>query len=115
MTRSDLIDLLTARFPMLTSADVAAAVKAILGAMTEALEEGERIEIRGFGSFSTSIRPPRVGRNPKTGATVEVPAKHAVHFKPGLELRERVDAASHGKAVVSSGSKSTRAPNNLAR
>jgi integration host factor subunit beta len=115
MTRSELIDILAARFPVLSTADIVQVVKLIQGELCEALEHGERIEIRGFGSFSTTIRPPRVGRNPKTGVTVEVQAKHAVHFKPGLELRERVDAASNGKAVVLSASKSTRAPSTLAR
>lgn len=68
-------------------------MRAILTAMSDTLEEGRRIEIRGFGSFSIGMRPPRVGRNPKTGITVQVPAKRTIHFKPGLELRQRVDAA----------------------
>ena len=91
MTRSDLIERLSSKFPALTAADVTAAAKVILRAMADTLEEGGRIEIRGFGSFGTNVRPPRLGRNPKTGVTVEVPAKRAVNFKPGLELRERVD------------------------
>jgi integration host factor subunit beta len=61
--------------------------------MTEALAKGDRIEIRGLGSFSLNYRPPRVGRNPKTGDKVEVPAKYVPHFKAGKELRERVDQA----------------------
>ncbi len=91
MTRSDLIERLSRKFPALTAADVTAAAKIILTAMADTLEEGGRIEIRGFGSFGTNVRPPRLGRNPKTGVTVEVPAKRAVNFKPGLELRDRVD------------------------
>ena len=91
MTRSDLIERLANKFTALTAADVTAAAKVILTAMADTLEEGGRIEIRGFGSFGTNVRPPRLGRNPKTGVTVEVPAKRAVNFKPGLELRDRVD------------------------
>lgn len=90
MTKSELIEVLSAKFPALTAADVTATAKVLLDAMREALEDGGRIEIRGFGSFSTVVRPPRIGRNPKTGVSVEVPAKRAIHFKPGLELRERV-------------------------
>jgi integration host factor subunit beta len=65
----------------------------ILDAMSETLAKGDRIEIRGFGSFSLNYRPPRVGRNPKSGVKVEVPAKYVPHFKAGKELRERVDQA----------------------
>lgn len=90
MTRSELIQILAARSPGLTASDVSAAVKVLLGAMADSLEAGERIEIRGFAAFSTHLRKPRVARNPKTGERVEVPAKRAVHFKPGRELRERV-------------------------
>jgi integration host factor subunit beta len=68
-------------------------VKMILEAMTEALSRGDRIEIRGFGSFALNYRPSRVGRNPKSGEKVEVPEKWVPHFKAGKELRERVDAA----------------------
>lgn len=107
MTRSELFDTLATRFPGLTAADIVQAVKLIQGAMCEALEQGGRIEIRGFGSFSTTVRPPRVGRNPKTGASVDIPAKRAVHFKPGLELRERVAAARDGVAVSLAGSTAT--------
>jgi integration host factor subunit beta len=71
--------------------DADMSVKMILDAMTEALAIGDRIEIRGFGSFSLNYRPPRTGRNPKTGSKVQVPAKYVPHFKAGKELRERVD------------------------
>lgn len=107
MTRSELFDTLATRFPGLAAADIVQAVKLIQGAMCEALEQGGRIEIRGFGSFSTTVRPPRVGRNPKTGASVDIPAKRAVHFKPGLELRERVAAARNGETVSLAASTAT--------
>ncbi len=93
MTKSELIERLAKRFPLLVEKDVEAVVKTILHEMTEALAQGKRIEIRGFGSFGLNHRPPRTGRNPKTGAKVKVPAKFAPHFKPGKELRERVDVA----------------------
>lgn len=90
MTRSDLVARLAERFGQLTQRDTEFAVKAILDAMSEALAKGHRIEIRGFGSFSLHYRPPRMGRNPKTGESVALPGKHVPHFKPGKELRERV-------------------------
>jgi len=91
MTKSELIDRLAERFPQLVAKDADLAVNLLLEAMTEALARGERIEIRGFGSFALNYRPPRIGRNPKSGDKVEVPAKHVPHFKAGKELRERVD------------------------
>ena len=91
MTRSDLIEELAARFSQLTQRDAEFAVKAILDAMNDALVRGHRIEIRGFGSFSVSHRPPRVGRNPRSGESVAIPEKHVPHFKPGKALREAVD------------------------
>lgn len=93
MTRSELIDALAARFPQLTVQDAEVAVKELLDAIAEALIKGQRIEIRGFGSFSLNYRLPRTGRNPKTGAKVDVAAKYVPHFKPGKELRDRVDVA----------------------
>ncbi len=77
--------------PQLAYRDVELAVKGLLECMADALAHGERIEVRGFGSFSLHYRPARVGRNPKTGEAVGVPEKHVPHFKPGKELRERVD------------------------
>ena len=74
----------------LTQHDTEFADKTVLDAMSDALARGDRIEIRGFGSFSLHYRPPRMGRNPKTGESVALPAKHVPHFKPGKELRERV-------------------------
>ncbi len=91
MTKSDLISRLAQRFPQLTAKDADLAVKMILDAMTEALIKGDRIEIRGFGSFSLNYRPPRIGRNPKSGEKVEVPEKGVPHFKAGKDLRDRVD------------------------
>jgi len=93
MTKSELIARLAQRFPQLVAKDADLAVKMILDAMSETLAKGDRIEIRGFGSFSLNYRPPRVGRNPKSGVKVEVPAKYVPHFKAGKELRERVDLA----------------------
>ena len=91
MTKSELIELLARRQPHLKADDVDMAVKTLLQMMGGALAAGERIEVRGFGSFSLHYRPPRTGRNPKTGDAVALPGKHVPHFKPGKELRERVD------------------------
>ncbi len=90
MTKSELIELLARRQPHLKADDVDLAVKTLLQMMAGALAGGERIEIRGFGSFSLHYRPPRTGRNPKTGEAVALPGKYVPHFKPGKELRERV-------------------------
>jgi integration host factor subunit beta len=94
MTRSDLIAKLAERYPQLMAKDADLAVKVIIDAMTGALARGGRIEIRGFGSFALNYRPPRIGRNPKSGDKVQVPAKYVPHFKAGKELRERVDFTS---------------------
>jgi len=91
MTKSELIEALSANQPQLEYRDVELAVKELLEQMSSALSGGDRIEVRGFGSFSLHYRPPRMGRNPKTGEAVEVPDKHVPHFKPGKELRERVN------------------------
>lgn len=91
MTKSELILRLAERFPQLVAKDADCAVKMILDAMVDSLSQGGRIEIRGFGSFALNYRPPRIGRNPKSGDKVQVPAKHVPHFKAGKELRERVD------------------------
>lgn len=94
MTKSELIEILSRRQPHLKADDVDLAVKSLLEMMGSALAQGERIEIRGFGSFSLHYRPPRLGRNPKTGDSVALPAKHVPHFKPGKELRERVSGVT---------------------
>ena len=91
MTKSELIDRLAQRFPQLVARDAEEAVRVVLGAMTDALTHGGRIEIRGFGSFSINRRPPRMGRNPRSGAKVLIPEKLVPHFKPGKALREAVD------------------------
>jgi len=91
MTRSDLVEELAARFSHLTQRDTEFAVKAILDAMNDALVRGHRIEIRGFGSFSVNYRPPRMGRNPRSGESVAIPEKRVPHFKPGKALRQAVD------------------------
>ena len=90
MTRSDLVEELAARFAQLTHRDAELAVKAMLDAMADALVRGHRIEIRGFGSFSINRRPPRTGRNPRSGQSVLVPEKRVPHFKVGKALREAV-------------------------
>lgn len=97
MTKSELIARLADRFPQLVAKDADYAVKMILDAMADSLAKGDRIEIRGFGSFALNYRPPRVGRNPKSGDKVSVPEKYVPHFKAGKELRERVDTAASGK------------------
>ena len=98
MTKSELIERIAQKQMQLAHRDVELAVKMILEHMAERLASGERIEIRGFGSFSLHYRPGRVGRNPKTGAPVSLPAKYVPHFKPGKELRERVDRRRGGRA-----------------
>ena len=91
MTKSELIEAIAARQTQLSTKDVELAIKSILEHMSESLSSGERIEIRGFGSFSLHYREPRRGRNPKTGDSVELTGKYVPHFKPGKELRERVN------------------------
>lgn len=90
MTRSDLVAALATRFTDLVTKDAEASVKEIVEAITHALAKGDRVEIRGFGSFGLKCRQPRTGRNPKTGEKVLVPEKHVPHFKAGKEMRERV-------------------------
>ena len=90
MTKSELIELIASGQTQLSAKDVELAVKTILEHMSQTLSAGERIEIRGFGSFSLHYREPRRGRNPKTGNTVQLTGKYVPHFKPGKELRERV-------------------------
>lgn len=91
MTKSELITRLAARFPQLVTQDAELSVKTIIDAMAKSLSKGQRIEIRGFGSFDLNYRPPRIGRNPKSGEKVKVPEKYVPHFKAGKEMRERVD------------------------
>jgi len=91
MTKSELIDLIAANQSQLSVKDVELAVKTVIEQMSETLAAGERIEIRGFGSFSLHYRAPRIGRNPKTGESVGLAGKYVPHFKPGKELRDRVN------------------------
>ena len=91
MTKSELIEVLAQKQPQLANRDIELAVKTILEYMSGSLSNGERIEIRGFGSFSLHFRPARSGRNPKSVEPVALPAKYVPHFKPGKELREKVN------------------------
>ena len=91
MTRSELIELMASQQNQLTTKDVELAVKLMIDHMAESLTSGERIEIRGFGSFSLHYREARQGRNPKTGDAVELEGNYVPHFKPGKDLRERVN------------------------
>lgn len=95
MTKSELIDRVAARQHGCTAKETEAAVNALLEHMVESLIEGERVEVRGFGSFSLHHRGARTGRNPKTGESVDLDAKRVPHFKPGKELRDRVNAAAN--------------------
>lgn len=97
MTKSELIERIAEQQPQLSAKDVELAVKTILEQMSDALAVGERIEIRGFGSFSLHYRAPRKGRNPKTGDAVNLDGKYVPHFKPGKQMRERVNAAAGNK------------------
>ncbi|MDY0007493.1 MAG: integration host factor subunit beta [Spongiibacteraceae bacterium] len=100
MTKSELIERMAARQGQLSVKDIELAVKTILEHMSQTLATGERIEIRGFGSFSLHYREPRQGRNPKTGETVELAGKYVPHFKPGKEMRERVNESLNAPAQV---------------
>jgi len=91
MTKSELIERLAGQAQHIPAKDLEVAVKEILEQLAQTLQKGERIEIRGFGSFSLHYRAPRVGRNPKTGETVKLEGKYVPHFKPGKELRDRVN------------------------
>jgi len=91
MTKSELIEIIAAKQTQLSAKDVELAVKTLIELMSETLATGERIEIRGFGSFSLHYRAPRIGRNPKTGESVGLAGKYVPHFKPGKELRDRVN------------------------
>ncbi len=95
MTKSELIERIAQRQDQLSAKDVELTVKLLLDYMSDVLAAGERIEIRGFGSFSLHYREPRVGRNPKTGEAVELPGKYVPHFKPGKEMRDRVNQSLH--------------------
>ncbi|MFA6095066.1 MAG: integration host factor subunit beta [Candidatus Paceibacterota bacterium] len=91
MVKSEMVQALNKKMPDFQERDVESALNCIVNQMVDALVKGERIEIRGFGSFDLRHRPPRLARNPKTGESVQLDAKAAVHFKPGKEMRNRVD------------------------
>ncbi|NOT13738.1 MAG: integration host factor subunit beta [Methylococcaceae bacterium] len=92
MVKSELLFAINKKFPDLPLSDVELALNCILNQMINTLVQGERIEIRGFGRFVLRQRPPRIARNPKTGEAVSLPTKVGVHFKPGKEISDRVDA-----------------------
>ena len=99
MTRSDLIAALAARFPKLMDKDAEISVKEILDTIGQSLARGDRVEIRGFGSFDLNHRPARIGRNPKTGEKVQVPLKYVPHFKAGKDMRDRIDQSVKASPV----------------
>lgn len=103
LNKSSLIERIAARQPHLTPKDVEAAVKNIVDNMANTLASGDRIEIRGFGSFSLNYRAPRQGRNPRTGVAVDLPGRYVPHFKPGKQLRENVNASRAAKPDVDAG------------
>ena len=95
LNRSELIARLAQAMPSIPAAQVEAALKTLLDALAESLASGQRIEIRGFGSFSLHSLPPRLARNPKTGEAVAIGQRCKLHFKPGLEMRNRVNPAQN--------------------
>ncbi len=100
MTKSELIERIAERQTQLSAKDVELAVKSMVEQMAQTLAGGDRIEIRGFGSFSLHYREPRLGRNPKTGESVGLAGKYVPHFKPGKELRERVNLSLQGASEL---------------
>ncbi|NPA72133.1 MAG: integration host factor subunit beta [Gammaproteobacteria bacterium] len=100
MTKSEIIELIARKQTQFSQKDVEIAVNQIVDSMIETLSQGERIEIRGFGSFCLHHRKARVGRNPKTGETVELSDKRVPHFKPGKSLRERVDSSKETTDIL---------------
>ena len=100
MTKSELIEVLSFKQTHLMQKDVELAVKLVLDQISNALARQARVEIRGFGSFALHHRPARVGRNPKSGAPVHIPSKSVPHFKPGKEMRERVNDIAQEQAVT---------------
>ncbi len=91
MTKSELIEIVSNRQDQITRYEAEVVINSVFQAISDALANGNRVELRGFGSFSIRERRDRMGRNPKTGESVYVPSKLVPHFKPGKELRERVD------------------------
>ena len=114
LTKSELIERVAAKQGQLSVKDVELAVKTMLEEMSQTLASGGRIEIRGFGSFSLHYRAPRTGRNPKTGEAVDLNGKYVPHFKPGKELRERVNAALQSEGSNGSGEEESSESNQVA-
>ena len=100
MVKSELVRALKEKLPEFQVRDVELALNCMLAQLTNAIVQGERVEIRGFGSFDLHHRPPRIARNPKTGDAINLPAKVALHFKPGKEMRDRVNAARDKCAIT---------------
>lgn len=100
MTKSQLIEHISLKLPHLQQRDVEMAINITIDVMTQHLAQGQRIEIRGFGGFSVIQRAARMGRNPKTGEQVSLPIRHATHFKPGLDLRERVSLSRDRSPLI---------------
>lgn len=113
MTKSELIELIAQKQKHLSYKDIEFAVKTMIEQMAQTLASGERIEIRGFGSFSLHYRPPRVGRNPKTGEPVQLAGKYVPHFKPGKELRERVNAGAKRSKIAAEKREEEKEPQTL--
>jgi integration host factor subunit beta len=97
MTRSELISHLADKHPQLTASDVGLVVKTVIDSIGNHLVKGGRVEIRGVGSFSARTRPPRLGHDPRTGEKIHVPEKRVLYFRPGIELRERVNVEQVNK------------------
>ena len=100
MTKSELITLIASKQPHLPAKDVELAINCLIEVLTSSIATGERIEIRSFGGFTRIPRKARQGRNPKTGAAVNIPNKHAIHFKPGLDMRQRIDNSRHTNPTI---------------
>ena len=100
MLKSEFIHALSLKQPHLSLSDVDAAVHCIIEKMTSELANGGRVEIRGFGAFSLKHRRAKIGRNPRTGVAVSIPQKHSVYFKPGADLKKRVDDSSHMFKII---------------
>jgi integration host factor subunit beta len=100
MTKFEIIQVIASKQPNLSKVDVEAAVNCIFNSINEELARGGRIEIRGVGTFSVRQHNAKMGRNPRTGETVSIPRKNSVHFKPGSELRERVNASASGHRII---------------
>jgi integration host factor subunit beta len=110
VVKSELVRALNEKLPELQQRDVELAVNCMLNQMADALAQGERIEIRGFGSFDLHHRAPRIARNPRTGETVDLPAKVTIHFKPGKEMKDRVNAARDQCGITDKGLTSLSPP-----